>query len=193
LTLMATARPYPLAKLRDRPTEESETPVQSGSGKAKAVSTPLPLPPPIPRERPSVPPTSRRPPSSPSVPSTTAARTTSGSTTKRPCGALPRRTPSMPRSAPGCGTVPSAGGTKLTTHASSVSFETTITLGGDDRWSYAETTMHRMQEFPELPVHTDYDTMYTVGWRRPPRREASEWGCGHVEQPVCPCRGPDRH
>lgn len=54
-------------------------------------------------------------------------------------------------------------GTYLTTNASSFSFETTITLGGDDSLSYAETTMLRMKEFPELLAHTDDNTMHKVG------------------------------
>jgi hypothetical protein len=48
-------------------------------------------------------------------------------------------------------------GSYLTTNASSVSFETTIT------WSYNETTMLRMKEFSELVSHTDHNTMRKVG------------------------------
>jgi hypothetical protein len=54
-------------------------------------------------------------------------------------------------------------GNYLTTNASSVTFETTITLVGDDTWSYAETTMLRMKEFPDLLPHTDHNTMHRVG------------------------------
>lgn len=54
-------------------------------------------------------------------------------------------------------------GTYLTKNASSVSFETTITLGDDDTWSYAEMTMLRMNEFPDLLPHSDHNTMHKVG------------------------------
>ena len=54
-------------------------------------------------------------------------------------------------------------GTYLTANASSVSFETTITLGGDDTWSYTETTMLRMNEFPDLLPHSDHNTLHRVG------------------------------
>lgn len=54
-------------------------------------------------------------------------------------------------------------GTYLTTNASSVTFETTVTLGGDDTWSYTETTMLRMKEIPELLPHWDHNTLRKVG------------------------------
>lgn len=50
----------------------------------------------------------------------------------------------------------------LTANASSVSYEVTITLG-DGTWDYAETTMLRMTEFPELFAHTDKNTLRRVG------------------------------
>jgi len=53
-------------------------------------------------------------------------------------------------------------GRYLTANASSVSYETTITVG-DGTWSYAETTMLRMKEFPDLLPHTDHNTLHKVG------------------------------
>jgi hypothetical protein len=53
-------------------------------------------------------------------------------------------------------------GKYLTVNASSVSYEATITIG-DGTWSYAETTMLRMKEFPDLLAHTDHNTMHKVG------------------------------
>ena len=50
----------------------------------------------------------------------------------------------------------------LAKNASSVSYEVTITLNGDDTWSYAETTMLRMNEFPEPFAHTDANTLHRV-------------------------------
>jgi hypothetical protein len=50
----------------------------------------------------------------------------------------------------------------LTQHASSVSYEVTVTIG-DGTWSYAETTMLKMDEFPELLAHTDGATLHRVG------------------------------
>ena len=50
----------------------------------------------------------------------------------------------------------------LTGNASSVSYDVTITIG-DGTWSYEETTMLRMKEFPELLAHTDRNTMRKVG------------------------------
>ena len=54
-------------------------------------------------------------------------------------------------------------GKYLTANASSVCYETTITLNGDGTWSYDETTMLRMKEFPDLLPHTDHNTMHKVG------------------------------
>ena len=51
----------------------------------------------------------------------------------------------------------------LAAHASSVSFETTITVHDDGSWSYEETTMLRMTEFPDLLPHTDHNTLRKVG------------------------------
>ena len=50
----------------------------------------------------------------------------------------------------------------LTANASSVSYEVTITVG-DGTWGYAESTMLRMKEFPELFAHTDKNTLRRVG------------------------------
>jgi len=49
----------------------------------------------------------------------------------------------------------------LAKNASSVSYEVTITLG-DGTWSYDETTMLRMKEFPEPFAHTDHNTLRRV-------------------------------
>ena len=51
----------------------------------------------------------------------------------------------------------------LDQHASSISYEVSITLNGDDTWSYAETTMLRMSEFGEPLAHTDANTLHRVG------------------------------
>jgi hypothetical protein len=51
----------------------------------------------------------------------------------------------------------------LTANASSVSYEVTVTLNDDGSWSYAEATMLRMKELPELMAHTDHNTMHKVG------------------------------
>jgi len=53
-------------------------------------------------------------------------------------------------------------GKYLTANASSVSYEATVTLV-DGTWSYDETTMLRMSEFPDLLSHTDHNTMHKVG------------------------------
>lgn len=52
--------------------------------------------------------------------------------------------------------------TYLQEHASTLSYEVTITIG-DDEWSYAETTMLRMTEFAEPFAHTDHNTLRRVG------------------------------
>jgi len=54
-------------------------------------------------------------------------------------------------------------GKYLTANASSVTFETTITLNADGTWSYDETTKLRMKEMPELLPHTDHNTLHKVG------------------------------
>jgi hypothetical protein len=46
--------------------------------------------------------------------------------------------------------------------ASSLSYEVTITIDGDT-WSYEESTMLRMAEFPEPFAHTDRNTLRRVG------------------------------
>jgi hypothetical protein len=48
-------------------------------------------------------------------------------------------------------------------NASSLSYEVSITINGDGSWSYAETTMLRMNEFPEPFAHTDANTLRRVG------------------------------
>jgi len=53
-------------------------------------------------------------------------------------------------------------GRYLTANASSVSYEVTVTIG-DGNWSYAESTMLRMTEFPDLLAHTDHNTLRKVG------------------------------
>ena len=50
----------------------------------------------------------------------------------------------------------------LGTHASTLSYEVTITLG-EGTWSYAESTMLRMKEMADLLPHTDHNTMHKVG------------------------------
>ncbi len=62
------------------------------------------------------------------------------------------------------GSVPYAIGenTYLAAHASTLSYEVTITIG-DDEWSYDETTMLRMDEFAEPFAHTDHNTLRRVG------------------------------
>ena len=53
--------------------------------------------------------------------------------------------------------------TSLTDNASTVSYEVTITILGDDSWSYEETTMLKMKEFDEPFAHTDHNTLRRVG------------------------------
>ena len=50
----------------------------------------------------------------------------------------------------------------LAGNASSLSYEVTITIG-DGTWGYEETTMLRMNEFPEPFAHTDRNTLRRVG------------------------------
>jgi len=51
----------------------------------------------------------------------------------------------------------------LATHASTLSYDVTITILGDDSWSYDETTMLKMVEFDEPLAHTDHNTLRRVG------------------------------
>ena len=63
------------------------------------------------------------------------------------------------------GTVPYSIGenTYLAANASTLSYEVTITIGADgNTWSYDETTMLRMNEFPEPFAHTDHNTLHRV-------------------------------
>ena len=46
----------------------------------------------------------------------------------------------------------------LAKHASTVSYESTITIG-DGEWTYYETTMLKMDEFPDPFPHTDHNTL----------------------------------
>lgn len=66
------------------------------------------------------------------------------------------------RAAVGDAQYPIGEGQYLTANASSVSFEVTVTLGGGT-WSYAETTMLRMKELPDLLPHTDHNTLRKIG------------------------------
>jgi hypothetical protein len=50
----------------------------------------------------------------------------------------------------------------LAKNASTLSYEVTITVGADT-WSYDETTMLRMNEFPAPFAHTDHNTLRRVG------------------------------
>lgn len=47
----------------------------------------------------------------------------------------------------------------LAKHASTISYEVAITLDADGSWTYDETTMLRMTEFPEPFAHTDHNTL----------------------------------
>lgn len=63
------------------------------------------------------------------------------------------------------GTVPYSIGenTYLAANASTLSYEVTITVdAGAGTWSYDETTMLRMNEFPEPFAHTDHNTLHRV-------------------------------
>lgn len=50
----------------------------------------------------------------------------------------------------------------LAQHASTLSYEVTITLHDDDTWSYDETTMLRMDEIAERFAHTDRNRLRRV-------------------------------
>jgi hypothetical protein len=49
----------------------------------------------------------------------------------------------------------------LARHASTLSYEVTVTVG-DGTWSYDETTMLRMDELDEPLPHTDHNTLHRV-------------------------------
>jgi hypothetical protein len=51
----------------------------------------------------------------------------------------------------------------LAEHASTLSYDVTITINDDGGWSYDETTMLKMDEFPEAFAHTDRNTLRKVG------------------------------
>ena len=50
----------------------------------------------------------------------------------------------------------------LAQNASTLSYDVTISIDGDS-WSYDETTMLRMKEFPEPFAHTDHNTLNRTG------------------------------
>jgi len=50
----------------------------------------------------------------------------------------------------------------LAKNASSLSYDVTITIHSADSWSYDETTMLQMKEFPEPFAHTDHNTLRRV-------------------------------
>ncbi len=50
----------------------------------------------------------------------------------------------------------------LAKHASTLSYEVTVTAGADGTWSYHETTMLRMDEFPDPFAHIDHNTLRRV-------------------------------
>jgi hypothetical protein len=52
--------------------------------------------------------------------------------------------------------------TYLSAHASTVSYEVTIT-SGDGTWSYEETALLKMDEISEPLAHTDRNTLRKVG------------------------------
>ena len=62
---------------------------------------------------------------------------------------------------PGDGTYTIGENAYLRAHASTVQYETTITVG-EGSWSYHETAMLRMDEFGELFAHTDHNTLHRV-------------------------------
>jgi hypothetical protein len=51
----------------------------------------------------------------------------------------------------------------LAERASTLSYDVTITINDDGSWSYDETTMLKMSEFPEPFAHTDRNTLRRVG------------------------------
>jgi hypothetical protein len=51
----------------------------------------------------------------------------------------------------------------LSAHASTLSYDVTITINDDGSWSYDETTMLKMDEFPEPFAHTDRNILRKVG------------------------------
>lgn len=53
--------------------------------------------------------------------------------------------------------------TYLAEHASTLSYDVTITVNDDGSWSYDEITMLKMDEFPEPFPHTDHNILRKVG------------------------------
>jgi hypothetical protein len=51
----------------------------------------------------------------------------------------------------------------LSEHASTLSYDVTITINDDGSWSYEEITMLKMDEFPEPFAHSDRNTLRKVG------------------------------
>lgn len=50
----------------------------------------------------------------------------------------------------------------LSANASSMTYEVTITLNGDDTWSYSELTTLRMKEFGDPFPHSDSNTLHRL-------------------------------
>ena len=50
----------------------------------------------------------------------------------------------------------------LADKASCVRYECTITIDGPDQWSYTQTTVLRMPQFPDLYDHTDANTLRRI-------------------------------
>lgn len=51
----------------------------------------------------------------------------------------------------------------LAAHASTLGYEVSVTIDGDDSWTYEETTTLRMDELDEPLAHTDRNTLRRVG------------------------------
>jgi hypothetical protein len=51
----------------------------------------------------------------------------------------------------------------LAQNASTLSYDVTIAINADGTWSYDETTMLHMKEFPEPFAHTDHNTLHKAG------------------------------
>jgi hypothetical protein len=50
----------------------------------------------------------------------------------------------------------------LTDNASTIGYSVDVTINDDGTWSYHETTMLQMKEFPEPFAHTDHNTLHRV-------------------------------
>ncbi|MGQ0824652.1 MAG: heme-binding beta-barrel domain-containing protein [Actinomycetota bacterium] len=51
----------------------------------------------------------------------------------------------------------------LAKNASTLSYDATITINSDGTWSYHETTLLKMNEFPDPFPHVDHNTLHRVG------------------------------